>query len=218
MNTVFYISAGIAVLATALAITRHNAVHALLYLIVSLLAVAVIFFALGAPFVAALEAIIYAGAIMVLFVFVIMMLNLGPQAAGQERRWLRPRMWLGPVFLSLVLLVELAYITGVHGPAGSAAAVGPREVGVTLFGTYLLGVELSSLLLLAGLVGAFHLGRRVTAEGAAGWASERAADLIASEPTGSATSGPAGLTAAGPTGLTASGPGEATTEGPGGGA
>ena len=54
-----------------------NAVHALLYLVVSLLAVAVVFFTLGAPFVAALEVIIYAGAIMVLFVFVVMMLNLG---------------------------------------------------------------------------------------------------------------------------------------------
>ena len=64
---------------------QQNAVHALLYLIVSLLAVAVVFLALGAPFVAALEVIIYAGAIMVLFVFVMMMLNLGPRTVEQER-------------------------------------------------------------------------------------------------------------------------------------
>ena len=77
MNLVFYISALVAVIATTMVITRLNAVHALLYLIVSLLSVALIFFVLGAPFVAALEVIVYAGAIMVLFVFVIMMLNLG---------------------------------------------------------------------------------------------------------------------------------------------
>ena len=75
MNTMLYISGFVAIISTLMVITRKNAVHALLYLIVSLLSVALVFFVLGAPFVAALEVIIYAGAIMVLFVFVIMMLN-----------------------------------------------------------------------------------------------------------------------------------------------
>ena len=66
----FYISAAVALAATILAMTRTNAIHALIYLIVSLLAIAVIFFLIGAPFAAALEVVIYAGAIMVLFVFV----------------------------------------------------------------------------------------------------------------------------------------------------
>jgi len=74
----FYFSAGVAVLATFRVITNTNPVHALLYLIISLLAVSMVFFALGAPFAGALEIIVYAGAIMVLFVFVVMMLNLGP--------------------------------------------------------------------------------------------------------------------------------------------
>ena len=77
-------------------LTRLNAVHALLYLVVSLLAVAVVFYAFGAPFVAALEVIIYAGAIMVLFVFVVMMLNFGQSATATERSWLTPAMWIGP--------------------------------------------------------------------------------------------------------------------------
>ena len=68
---VFYAASAIAIAATLLMLTRLNAVHALLYLIISLIAVAVIFYCLGAPFVAALEVIIYAGAIMVLFVFVV---------------------------------------------------------------------------------------------------------------------------------------------------
>ena len=72
MNIVFYFCSAIAIVATLFAITRRQPVHALLYLIVSLLAVAMIFFALGAPLIAALEVIIYAGAIMVLFIFVVM--------------------------------------------------------------------------------------------------------------------------------------------------
>ena len=70
-------AATIALVSTILALTRANAAHALIYLILSLLAVAVIFYLIGAPFAAALEVVIYAGAIMVLFIFVIMMLNLG---------------------------------------------------------------------------------------------------------------------------------------------
>src|SRR5512139_3697988 len=96
MTVLFYLSAAVAVLATVLVITRTNAVHALLYLIVSLLAIALIFFILGAPFVAALEVIIYAGAIMVLFIFVIMMLNLGGPHAREESRLLTPGVWIGP--------------------------------------------------------------------------------------------------------------------------
>ena len=81
----FYIAAAVAVLATLRVITHTNPVHALLNLIVSLLAVAMIFFALGAPFAGMLEIIVYAGAIMVLFVFVIMMLNMGDAAIEQEK-------------------------------------------------------------------------------------------------------------------------------------
>jgi len=164
MNVTFYVSAIVAVLATALAITRPNAVHALLYLIVSLLAVALVLYTLGAPFVAALEVIIYAGAIMVLFVFVIMMLNLGAQAAEQERAWMRPATWLGPALLALILVAEvLALLASASGEAIGEAAVArpiePKQVGLALYGPYLLGVELASMLLLAGLMGASHLGR-----------------------------------------------------------
>jgi NADH-quinone oxidoreductase subunit J len=161
MNGLFYISAFIAVLATILVITRTNAVHALLYLIVSLLAVALIFFTLGAPFVAALEVIIYAGAIIVLFVFVIMMLNLGTSAAKQESALLAPGVWIGPSVLCVILAGELAYILiGEHSPIRDPGTVSTKQVGIALFGPYALGVELASMLLLAGLVGAYHLGRQ----------------------------------------------------------
>ncbi len=165
MNVVFYLSSAVAIVSTLLVITRLNAVHALLYLIVSLLAVALIFFTLGAPFLAALEVIIYAGAIMVLFVFVVMMLNLGPEAARQESQWLSPGIWRGPALLAVILIGELAYMTARGGGQLTAAGVvDPKQVGMALFGPYLLGVELASLLLLAGLVGAYHLGRRARSE------------------------------------------------------
>ncbi len=161
MNDLFYISAAVAVVSTVMVITKLNAVHALLYLIVSLLAIALVFYSLGAPFVAALEVIIYAGAIMVLFVFVIMMLNLGPRSAEQEKWMMSPRMWVGPVALALVLTAELlaAFMRGA-GRIPGIFIVGPKQVSVALFGPYLIGVELASMLLLAGLVGAYHLGRR----------------------------------------------------------
>jgi NADH-quinone oxidoreductase subunit J len=160
MNLLFYISAIVSVISTFMVITRSNAVHALLYLIVSLLAVALIFFSLGAPFVAALEVIIYAGAIMVLFVFVIMMLNLGSQAANQESQWLSPGIWIGPSILVTILAAELIYLfTSERARLSTAGLVGPKQVGIALFGPYVLGVELASMLLLAGLIGAYHLGR-----------------------------------------------------------
>jgi NADH-quinone oxidoreductase subunit J len=161
MVTLFYLAGIVAVIATLLAITRRHAVHALLYLVVSLLAVAVDFYVLGAVFVAALEVMIYAGAIMVLFVFVVMMLNVAGHAMEVEREWLRPRNWYGPLALSLILLAELAYCTVTSGSTSSLAnAVSPKQVGVALFRTYWIGVEFVSLLLTAGLVGACHLGHR----------------------------------------------------------
>ena len=133
----------------------------MLYLIVSLLSVALVFFVLGAPLIAALEVIVYAGAIMVLFVFVMMMLNLGGEAVEQERLLLGRSAWIGPLLLATVLAGELVYvIDGYPADAMSRAVVEPKQVGMALFGPYVLGVELASLLLLAGLVGAFHLGRR----------------------------------------------------------
>lgn len=161
MNWLFYVAAAVALFTTVMVITRLNAVHALLYMVMSLLSVAVIFFLLGAPFVAALEVIVYAGAIMVLFIFVIMMLNLGPQSEDQERQWFSLRTWRGLFFIAAVLLIELilAVRLGYTQPLPSAQ-VSPNAVALSLFGPYLLGVELASMLLLAGLVGAYHLGRR----------------------------------------------------------
>ena len=158
----FWIPAAVALVSTGLVITRKNAAHALIYLVVSLLAVAVIFFVLGAPFAAALEVVIYAGAIVVLFLFVVMMLNLGNTSVMRESRWLRPGMWVGPVILVSILLITMVYLlSGLPDPGNTSGdMVGPKTVGYELFQPYLLAVELAGFLLLAALIGAYHLGRR----------------------------------------------------------
>lgn len=156
----FYVSALVALASTFMVITGTQPVHSLLYLVVSLLAVAAIFFTLGAPFAGALEVIVYAGAIMVLFIFVVMMLNLGEAVVRQEKQWLQPRAWIGPGILSLILLGQL--ISVIHGGVLHAAGlqeISPKMVGIALYGPYLLAVELASMLLLGALVAAYHLGK-----------------------------------------------------------
>jgi NADH-quinone oxidoreductase subunit J len=166
MTAAFYTAGAIAVLATLGAITRAHIVHALLYLVVSFLGVAVVFYTLGAPFIAALEVIIYAGAIVVLFLFVVMLLNPGPKEVARERDLLSPRAWAGPALLALVLLAEMVVLLSIAGGAGAetggggATPIPPREVGRSLVGPYLLAVELAGMLLLAGLVAAYHVGSR----------------------------------------------------------
>jgi NADH-quinone oxidoreductase subunit J len=161
MLILFYIASAVAVFATIMMITRLNAVHGLLYLILSLLAVGVLFFLLGAHFAAVLEVIIYAGAIMVLFVFVIMMLNQGQKTVEQERSWLQPSIWIGPSLLALILFVEMLMVIVIGGNAETGQLVDSKQVAIALYGPYLLAVELASMLLLAGLVGAYYLGKPI---------------------------------------------------------
>src|SRR5512139_1136482 len=146
----FYVASAVALFATTMVITNTNPVHALLYLVVSLLAIATVFFTLGAPFPGVLEIIIYAGAIMVLFVFVVMMLNLGRRTVEQERQWLSGVNLIGPFLLAGILLAELVFLIWPRGDLTPIAAVtiGPKQVGITLYGEYLLAVELASMLLL----------------------------------------------------------------------
>ena len=162
----FWIPGLVAIGATVAVVTRKNASRALIYLVVSLLAVAVIFFMLGAPFAAALEVVVYAGAIVVLFLFVVMMLNLGRSSVMRESRWLQPGMWIGPFILVAILAVVFAYAFAKVDVETAGEMVGPRVVGEALFGEgpYLLAVELAGFLLLAALVGAYHLGRRYLEE------------------------------------------------------
>jgi NADH-quinone oxidoreductase subunit J len=160
MTIAFYLSAAVALLSTMMVISTRKPIHGLLYLVVSLLAVAMIFFAVGAPFAGALEIIVYAGAIMVLFVFAVMMLNLGEKGLKQENAWTQFSVWVGPSVLTAILLSQLLYVMSTGElPAAGLHSVDAKQVGIALYGPYLLCVELASVLLLAALVAAYHLGR-----------------------------------------------------------
>ena len=162
----FYLLAIVAILASLRVITRTNPVHALLNMIVTLLALSGIFFALGAPFAGALEIIVYAGAIMVLFVFVVMMLNLGTQSTLEEESWLASSAWAVPAGLAFIVGLTLFSLIGMtHGSEGMMPAfigvepVTAKMIGAKLFTEYLLLVEIAGFLLLAGLVAAYHLAK-----------------------------------------------------------
>jgi NADH-quinone oxidoreductase subunit J len=158
MNQFFYMAATVALISTIMAISGRNAIHSLLYLILSLLAVSVIFYLLDAPFIAALEVVIYAGAIMVLFIFVTMMLNIGVERKT-EKKWLNPQMWIFPSILSAILLIDfILVIKNVPVSLSGNQVILPKQVGISLFTTYLLAVEIAAILLMAGVIGAYHLG------------------------------------------------------------
>ena len=161
MNALFFIAGTVAAVSAGIAIFQRNAIHALLYLIVSFIGLGFVFFLLGAPFAAVLEVIIYAGAIMVLFVFVVMMLNV--KGIGYEEKDIfKTGAFIGPAALALVVVVEVLSVLW-STPQGTypLTMVGPKKVSISLFGPYALAVELASMVLLAGLVGAYHLAHRI---------------------------------------------------------
>lgn len=161
MTVLFFITSIVVAIAAGMAVFQRNAIHALLYLIVSFIGTGFIFFLLGAPFAAVLEVIIYAGAIMVLFVFVVMMFNVKAMWS-EEKDIFRTSAFFGPVALACILVFEIVYILW-PGPSEiyPLIMVGPKAVSASLFGPYALAVELASMVLLAGLVGAYHLAHRI---------------------------------------------------------
>jgi NADH-quinone oxidoreductase subunit J len=156
---VFYMLGLTSVVTTLMAITRREMIHAVVYLVLSFFSLALIFFMLGAPFIAAIEVLIYAGAIMVLFLFIVMMLEMGGPAAFTPS-W---KAW-GPaaLFAAVILICASLLFASSAAPeqAIGAAFISPRAFGKALFSKYMLAVEAASLLLLFALVGALYLGRR----------------------------------------------------------
>ena len=158
----FYALAAVAIFASLRVVTLANPVHAILSMIVSLLAIAGIFFVLGAPFAGALEIVVYAGAIMVLFVFVIMMLNLGMSNDEREERWLDAATWAVPTGLTIIIAVVLYALIGLNHTDTAmigGTTISAKAVGTVLFTKYVMLVEVAALLLLAALVAAYHLGK-----------------------------------------------------------
>lgn len=163
----FYAASVVAIISALRVVTNSNPVHGLLSLIVTLMSVAALFFILGAPFAGALEILVYAGAILVLFVFVVMMLNLGSETIAQEKKWQDSATLAVPAGLALLLGISMLWLLGSAAPSGKVlgtAMVDAKAVGISLFGGYLLLVEFASLLLLSALVAAYHLGKKALPE------------------------------------------------------
>lgn len=156
---IFYLLAAVIVVATGLAITRRNLVHAVVYLVFSFFGSAMLFYLFGAPLLAVLEVIIYAGAIMILFLFIIMMVK----AESDEEKLFPIRQWLPVVLTAVVYLIIGAVI--ISTDPGSRvtleiAQARPEAFGEYLFQRHWLAIEIISLLLLVALVGALYLGRK----------------------------------------------------------
>jgi NADH-quinone oxidoreductase subunit J len=151
--------AALIVAATALAVTRRNLVHAVIYLILSFFGSAFLFYLFGAPFLAAFMVIIYAGAIMVLFLFIIMMLRV----EAPEERLFPPRQLWPAAALAAAYAAVGGFMIGID-PAASAplaaAQTTPADFGHYIFRNSWLAVEIASLLLLVAIIGALLIGRR----------------------------------------------------------
>jgi NADH-quinone oxidoreductase subunit J len=152
----FYILAAVTVAATILAVAEKHPVHAIIYLVTSFFSLAVIFYLLAAPLIAMFEVIIYAGAVMVLFMFVIMMLDLGGPTGRPALSRFLPALLLGGISLVSLLLL----LAGQHAGPGGMQAVGVRDFSAALFGRYGVAIEIISMQLLFAVVGALYLGRR----------------------------------------------------------
>ena len=161
---IFWVAAIVAIIAAVRVIVLKNPIISVLHLIVTLIALAVLFLQLSAEFIAALQIIVYAGAIMVLFLFIVMLLNLRRDEFGHDPLpWLRVLGTLaGGTFLA-----ELISLLG-GGHARTAALPegfgGVRSIGKALFGDYLFPFELTSLLLVAAVLAAVVVARRRSAD------------------------------------------------------
>ncbi len=165
MIVVWVLVAVLAVASAVLVVLLDNPVHSALCLVVTLLSIAMMYAMLNAPFLAIIQVAVYAGAIMVLFLFVIMLLNLGrEEGAARSSR----SATVSAVVLALVVLIGLCVSVAVVPNGTSELPAGftpytfgsPQHIGTALFHTYLIPFEATSLLLTVGMVGAILLARR----------------------------------------------------------
>lgn len=163
LNLILFFALAIVAVASALGmLLSKNAVYSALFLILNFATVAVFYLLLDAPFIAMSQVTVYAGAIMVLFLFVIMLLGAEQLGGKPAFQWQRPI----AILLAVVLLVEAAYLVlfrtgGFQAVTQVEAAFGsPPQVGRVLFNQYLLPFEVTSILLLVAIVGAVVLSKR----------------------------------------------------------
>jgi NADH-quinone oxidoreductase subunit J len=163
---IFAFSSILAILGALMMVTRRNPIHSALWLIVAFFSLAVIYLTLHAQFIAVAQVMVYAGAIMMLIIFVIMLIQLEIESTRKGR--VTGTKVIG-AFITVILFLEVAaaFVTFPGNAAKPAAASVPAEaigsvasVGTALYGKYLFPFEIASILLLVGVVGAVVLARR----------------------------------------------------------
>ncbi|MCL1124088.1 NADH-quinone oxidoreductase subunit J family protein [Shewanella surugensis] len=155
-NIIFYLSSGIVLGASIALIFVKQAMHGAVYLIISLLALAIDFYLLGSPLLAVLQVILYIGAIMILYVFFIM---INPQNPNSQIQ--RPDLTL-PLILLLALVIETTYLllaSQLNTQAIPITVLDPKALGIALFGHYKIAVEVVSSLLLVALIAVMYLAK-----------------------------------------------------------
>ena len=162
-KAIFLYFAGVILVSAILMITRRNLVHSILYMLLLFFHIAGIFVLLNAEFLAAVQLIVYAGAIMILYLFVVMLLNVDKETQTATRA---NRFWLWLIAFGMLIAGEITLLI-VRGtfPADIGrpmrfAGAGARELGVEIFTKYLLPFEVASIILLVGLVGAVMLAKK----------------------------------------------------------
>ena len=169
--TLFYLFGAVAVIASLLVIAQRNPIYSVLLLIASFGALSGLYVLLDAPFVAVTQIIVYAGAIMVLFLFVVMLLN-APHEETEHDEKIHPLRRPGPMrfgaVLAAALVVELLWALTRAGTEGGAfpagAVISVRAIGKALFTDYAFPFEVTSLLILVAMVGAVVLAKREAAK------------------------------------------------------
>lgn len=157
----FYFLAVLVIFSALMVVFSKNPVHSVLYLIVTFFGIAGHYFLLNAQFLAAVHVIVYAGAIMVLFLYVIMMLNLNKEVEPHKPVWIRFAAVIAGGLLMITLVGSLKGAEVIMKASPENTNIGLVEnLGKTLFGPFLLPFEISSVLFLAAMVGAVMLGKK----------------------------------------------------------
>ena len=168
MNQIIFLYFAVVILASAvLMITRRNPIHSVMFMLLLFFHIAGVFVLLNAEFLAAVQLIVYAGAILILYLFVVMLLNIGKEvsAARANRFW--PWMTAFGVLVAgeIMLLVSRGVFSAeTEQPMRFAAGAGVRELGQALYQKYLVPFEIASVILLVGLIGAVMLAKKSVKE------------------------------------------------------
>ena len=160
ITSLFYILSFIALIGALMVVASKNPVYSVLYLIVTFFAIAGHYVLLNAQFLAAVHVIVYAGAIMVLFLFVIMLLNLNADTEPHKSLWLKFAAAISGG-LMLVVLIGMLKGAGSEAVSGAASNIGLiQNLGKVLYKDFMLPFEVSAILFLAAMVGTVMLGKK----------------------------------------------------------